>query len=158
MKIALVQINPIIGDFSFNCLKIVERANEAYVRGCELAIFPEMVVTGYPPQDLLERPSFIQDQERAVQTMIKKLPDMNVLFGRFERNFSGNGKPLYNSAVVVRNGQVIHTTSKQLLPSYDVFDEKKPKFTFKGQFKNLYTFQRIKEYYGDNFFSSKRKE
>lgn len=125
MKIALIQINPVIGDFSYNCAKIVERVQAAYAKGCDLAIFPEMVVTGYPPQDLLERSSFIDDQEKAFQDMIQKFPAMDVLLGRFERNHSGRGKALYNTAVVVRNSQVIHRVKKQLLPTYDVFDEKR---------------------------------
>ncbi len=125
MKIALIQINPIIGDFKHNCHKIVERANIAYDRGCELAIFPEMVVSGYPPQDLLERSSFIDDQDTAIQEMYRQLPPIAILFGRFEKNLSGNGKPLYNSAIVVRDSEIIHRTRKQLLPTYDVFDEKR---------------------------------
>jgi len=125
VKIALIQINPIIGDFSYNCAKIIKWAHEAHTSGCELAIFPEMVVTGYPPQDLLERPSFIDDQERAVQAMIEELPAMDILFGRFDRSLHSKGKPLVNSAVVVRKGKIIHRTRKQLLPSYDVFDEKR---------------------------------
>lgn len=125
MKIALIQTNPVIGDFSHNCRKIIGWAEKAHINGCNLAIFPEMAITGYPPQDLLERQSFIEDQERATQDMIGQLPDMTVLFGRFEQRFSGKGKPLYNSAVVVRNGRVIHRVRKQLLPTYDVFDEKR---------------------------------
>ena len=125
MKIALIQINPVIGDFQYNCDRIVARAREAYGAGCGLAIFPEMVVSGYPPQDLLERPSFVKNQERAVRAMLEELPQMDVLFGCFERRDGGAGKPLYNSAVVARKGKIIHRTRKRLLPSYDVFDEKR---------------------------------
>ena len=125
VKIALIQINPIIGDFSYNCRKMVEQAHKANEQGCELAVFPEMVVSGYPPQDLLERPSFINDQEKAVEKMLGLFPKMHVLFGLFERCPSDKAKPLYNSAVVACDGKIIHRTRKQLLPTYDVFDEKR---------------------------------
>ncbi|EKD21882.1 MAG: hypothetical protein ACD_87C00288G0001, partial [uncultured bacterium] len=59
MKIALVQINPVIGDFKRNCEKIGRWSEKARERGCDLVIFPELAVTGYPPQDLLERKSFL---------------------------------------------------------------------------------------------------
>ena len=123
MRVALAQINPIIGDFSGNCQKIREYACIADEQGCELAIFPELAVSGYPPLDLLERSSFIQDQQGAIDTLLTTLPAIDVLFGCFEPRTEGAGKPLYNSAVVVRQGSIIHRTRKRLLPAYDVFDE-----------------------------------
>lgn len=123
MKIALVQINPLIGDFSANCLAIKLAAEEALARGCELAIFPEMAVSGYPPQDLLERQSFLDDHDRAVAQLIKDLPSLAVMFGCLERRQGSQGKPLYNAVVVVKDGKIVHRVRKQLLPSYDVFDE-----------------------------------
>jgi len=125
VKIALIQINPIIGDFSYNCQKMVEHARKAYEQGCELAVFPEMAVSGYPPQDLLERSSFIDDQEKAVGEMLDLFPPIHVLFGLFERCPSDKAKSLYNTAVVACDGKIIHRTRKQLLPTYDVFDEKR---------------------------------
>ena len=123
MKVALVQINPIIGDFSGNCQKIIEYACIADEQGCELAVFPELAVSGYPPLDLLERSSFIQDQQDAIDTLLTNLPAIDVLFGCFEPRTEGGGKPLYNSAMVARQGSIIHRTRKRLLPAYDVFDE-----------------------------------
>ncbi|MFW2365453.1 MAG: NAD+ synthase [Desulforhopalus sp.] len=123
MKIALVQINPVIGDFTYNCEKILSWSREALNRGCELVIFPELVVSGYPPQDLLERGSFIDSHTRAVDKLVGELPELDVMFGCFERNTGLHGKKLYNSAVVARGGQIIFRARKQLLPSYDVFDE-----------------------------------
>lgn len=123
MKIALVQINPVIGDFAANCLAIVRAAEQAEASGCELAVFPEMVVSGYPPQDLLERQSFLEDHDRAVGQLLKDLPSLAVMFGCIERRGGDQGKPLYNSVVVARGGVIVHQVRKQLLPSYDVFDE-----------------------------------
>lgn len=125
MKIALVQTNPIIGDFSYNCQQIHDAACQAHAAGCRLAIFPEMAITGYPPQDLLERRSFIENQQGAVASLIKALPSMDVMFGCFEKRDAGHGKGLFNSAVVARDGKIIYRARKQLLPSYDVFDERR---------------------------------
>ena len=123
VKIALVQINPVIGDFNANCQKIVMFSRKAKDCGCSLAIFPELAVSGYPPLDLLERASFINDHERAVGDMIALLPDIDVMFGCFEKRRKEHGKPLYNSVFVARSGAIVHRTRKRLLPSYDVFDE-----------------------------------
>jgi NAD+ synthetase len=128
MKIGLVQINPVIGDFAVNCQAIVLGAEQAMARGCELAIFSELVVSGYPPQDLLERQTFLDDHDRAVAGLLRDLPPIAVMFGCLEqrREDTGGlppGKPLYNSVVVAERGKIVHRVRKQLLPSYDVFDE-----------------------------------
>jgi NAD+ synthetase len=123
LKIALIQLNPIIGDFSYNCKKISRFAHKAVAAGCDLAVFPELAVSGYPPLDLLERRSFIDDHESAVQSLITELPSIPVMFGCFERCEEPTGKPLYNSVLVASGGKIIHKTRKQLLPEYDVFDE-----------------------------------
>ena len=123
VKIALIQINPVIGDFDYNCRKIIEYSKRAAEAGCRLAILPELAVSGYPPLDLLERNSFVEHHEQAVADMLGELPDIDVMFGAFEKRLSGVGKPLYNSALVARKGAIIHRTRKQLLPDYDVFDE-----------------------------------
>lgn len=124
MKIALIQINPIIGDFQYNCGKIITWAEKAHQNGCRLTIFPEMVVSGYPPQDLLERGSFLMQQNSAINEMIAKFPaDLDVLFGCVVQGNGAGGKRLFNTALVARNGKIIFNAQKQLLPTYDVFDE-----------------------------------
>ncbi len=123
MKVALAQINPVIGDFTGNCNKIVEFSQSAAERGCRLVIFPELAVSGYPPLDLLERKSFVQDHEAAIAALLSRLPPIDVMFGCFESRAGGSGKPLYNSALVCRSGEIIHRARKRLLPAYDVFDE-----------------------------------
>ncbi len=123
MKVALTQINPVIGDFAGNCKKIVDYSHQAAERGCSLVIFPELAVSGYPPLDLLERRSFISDHEAALVRLLSELPRIDVLIGALESRQGGSGKPLYNSALVCRSGSIIHRTRKRLLPAYDVFDE-----------------------------------
>ena len=123
MKIALIQTNPIIGDFAYNCKKIISWTKTAKEQGCRLVIFPEMAVSGYPPQDLLEREAFVNNQCKAIESLIAELPEIDVLFGCFEQREADKGKKLYNSALVVRGGKVVFRARKQLLPSYDVFDE-----------------------------------
>ncbi len=123
VKIALVQVNPTIGDFKQNCAKICEWARRAEVAGCDLVIFPELAVSGYPPQDLLERKTFLDDHDLAVAEMLEELPAIDVMFGCFEHRTELHGKKLYNSAFVARQGKIIFRARKRLLPSYDVFDE-----------------------------------
>ncbi len=124
MKIALVQINPVIGDFTKNCKNLIHWAEQARERGCDLAIFPELTISGYPPQDLLERPSFLAAHDQAVSALLGKLPtDMDVMFGCLEQRKGKRGKSLYNSVVVARQGKIVYRAQKRLLPSYDVFDE-----------------------------------
>lgn len=123
MKIALVQTNPTIGDFVANCQNILRHAENAYRAGCRLVIFPELAVSGYPPQDLLERNSFLAAQDEAIGMLCANLPSLDVMFGCVERCKQEGGKSLYNSAVVVRDREVVYRARKQLLPSYDVFDE-----------------------------------
>jgi NAD+ synthase (glutamine-hydrolysing) len=123
VKIALVQTNPIIGDFDYNCNTIIKWAEKAQQQGCRLAIFPEMAVSGYPPQDLLQCASFVAGQSKAVAVLPARLPQLDVLFGCFTERKAQQGKKLYNSALVARQGDIIFQAHKQLLPTYDVFDE-----------------------------------
>jgi NAD+ synthase (glutamine-hydrolysing) len=123
VKIGLVQLNPVIGDFERNCTKISEWSRRAKDKGCSLVIFPELAVSGYPPLDLLERKAFLDASDRAVADLISDLPELDVMFGCLERRENARGKPLYNSAIVIRGKKIIFKARKQLLPSYDVFDE-----------------------------------
>ncbi len=126
MKIALVQINPIIGDFAENSRKILDSCHEACTKGCGLIVFPELALSGYPPCDLLEIPSFIADHDEAFAVLCAKLPEIDVLLGCIEKRSWGNtGKKLYNSAFFIQKKAVVQKIQKQLLPTYDVFDEKR---------------------------------
>lgn len=123
MKIALIQINPIIGDFPYNRSRIEYWAGQAMEQGCDLVIFPELALCGYPPQDLLERSSFIADHQAAFAGLVESIAGIGVLCGHLERHTDGTGKPLHNSASLFEDGKVLFTVRKRLLPAYDVFDE-----------------------------------
>ncbi|MFA7382760.1 MAG: NAD+ synthase [Desulfurivibrionaceae bacterium] len=125
MKIALIQYNPVIGDFNRNIAAITGWLGKARAAGCRLAVLPELALSGYPPQDLLERPAFLDDQDRAFARLREETRalDLGVICGLVTRNPNPIGKPLYNSAVLFAEGEVLFTTHKQLLPTYDVFDE-----------------------------------
>ncbi len=125
MKIALIQYNPVIGDFAGNIARIADWLKKARAADCQLAILPELAVSGYPPQDLLERPAFLDDQNQAFFRLVALARDIGigVVCGLVTRNPTPMGKPLHNSAVLFAGGTVLFTTHKQLLPSYDVFDE-----------------------------------
>ncbi len=125
MKIALIQYNPVIGDFAANIAGITGWLDKARTAGCELAVLPELAISGYPPQDLLERPAFLDDQDRAFARLVAKAHTigLGVICGLVTRNPGPMGKPLHNSGVLFSDGEVLFTTHKQLLPTYDVFDE-----------------------------------
>ena len=123
MKIALVQINPVIGDFAYNSAVISSWADRARDRGCDLAVFPELALCGYPPQDLLERPAFIAEHDKHLQALIAKISGIAVICGHLEKHTDSFGKPLHNSASLIADGKLLFTARKRLLPTYDVFDE-----------------------------------
>ncbi|MBU1711174.1 MAG: NAD+ synthase [Proteobacteria bacterium] len=123
MKIAIIQTNPIIGDFKYNIDKIFHWIDKARNAGCDLAVFPELAVSGYPPQDLLERPAFLQDHDNAVNLLVKGSTDIAVLCGAITRHTADTGKLLHNSAILFENGRILASAHKRLLPTYDVFDE-----------------------------------
>ncbi len=124
MRIALAQINPIVGDLSGNTQKVIEFSNRALERGADLVVFPELCVTGYPPLDLLESESFIDGVEECCNKIALSVPaDIGVLIGAPVRNYGTVGKRLFNAALLYENGKLFAQVHKQLLPTYDVFDE-----------------------------------
>jgi NAD+ synthase/NAD+ synthase (glutamine-hydrolysing) len=125
MKIALVQLNPVIGDFKYQCRRIVAYAEKAKARGCDLAVFPEMAVCGYPPKDLLEQKAFVEANRQAVEHLVNNISGIGILLGYVAANPDPSGKPLLNAAVLFEDGRVLHQAYKQLLPTYDVFDERR---------------------------------
>ena len=122
MKIALVQTNPVIGAFERNLQQVLDRIGAARQADCDLVVFPELTLCGYPPQDLLERTAFLDAHDRALAQLIHRLEGITCIVGVLERR-NGPGKPLYNSAFVLEKDRVLFRARKQLLPSYDVFDE-----------------------------------
>ncbi len=123
MKIAAAQINPTIGDIRGNLEKILTNIGRAKELGAQLVLFPEMCLTGYPPRDLLERPYFVEANLGALNELAPKIKDLSVVVGYVEKNMTSEGKPLYNAAALIENGEIAYVTYKSLLPTYDVFDE-----------------------------------
>jgi NAD+ synthase (glutamine-hydrolysing) len=122
MKIALAQFNPTVGDFAGNSARIVSLAAQAGERGADLAVFSELCLCGYLPQDLLERPAFIERNLSALDELAAKLK-IPAIVGFAGRANQSTGKPIANKAALLAGGRVVFEQSKMLLPTYDVFDE-----------------------------------
>ncbi len=123
MKIALGQINPTVGDFSGNAAKIIQFALEARSAGAGLILFPELAVCGYPPRDLVERPSFVARNHATVERIAAETQGIAVICGMVTPAAAESGKAVMNSAAFLRDGRIEFVQSKMLLPTYDVFDE-----------------------------------
>jgi len=122
LKIALCQINTTVGDFNGNVEKILASLQKAKADGCDLALFPELALTGYPPRDLLDRASFLEASQKALEQVARGSQGIAAVVGTIMEN-KGSGNSFFNSAVIVKDGQVLYTYHKTLLPNYDVFDE-----------------------------------
>jgi len=123
VKIGLAQFDPTIGDFDYNCSRILHFTEKARDAGCHLVVFPELSLCGYPPRDLLERQEFISDNLRALDRVMAEAPDIGVLCGYASPSTRDCGKSIQNTAVLFEKGIVLGQVHKRLLPSYDLFDE-----------------------------------
>jgi NAD+ synthase (glutamine-hydrolysing) len=127
MKIAIAQLNPTVGDIAANAQKIVEAARTAANAGARLLLTPELSLCGYPPRDLLLNPAFLERLKTALDALMAELPEaIAVLVGTVDHNpnaLTQGEKPLFNSTVWLERGQAPRFFHKQLLPTYDVFDE-----------------------------------
>jgi NAD+ synthase (glutamine-hydrolysing) len=123
VKIALGQINPIIGDFAGNSAKIIDYANRAKAQGAGLVLFPELSVCGYPPRDLVERASFVSHNREAAERIAIETQGIAVICGLVTPAHAETGKSVMNSAALLLDGRIKFVQSKMLLPTYDVFDE-----------------------------------
>ena len=94
MKIAIAQINPVIGDFSHNCSRMIRYSEKARARNCDLVVFSELVIPGYPPRDLLEKTDFIQSNLEALQYVMERIQGIGVICGFVEKNPADQGNPL----------------------------------------------------------------
>jgi NAD+ synthase (glutamine-hydrolysing) len=122
MKIALAQFNPTVGDFAGNSARMLELAAEAKSRGAHLAVFSELGLCGYPPQDLVERPGFLARNESALKELAARVP-LPCVVGYVGRGQREAGKRAANCAALLADGQIVFEQRKMLLPTYDVFDE-----------------------------------
>jgi NAD+ synthase (glutamine-hydrolysing) len=123
VKIALGQINPTVGDFSGNAAKIIDFSHRARSGGAGLILFPELSVCGYPPRDLVERPSFVARNRETAEHIAQQTHGIAVICGLVTPADSETGKSAMNSAALLMDGKISFIQSKMLLPTYDVFDE-----------------------------------
>ena len=139
MKIALAQINTTVGDIAGNVELMVRYAREAAQAGADTVVFPELSVTGYPPRDLVEKPSFVERSEAAVERLARETASLHpaIVCGYVGRADSITGKHAANNAAVIRGGRVIFRQTKMLLPTYDVFDE--ARYFVPGESQSVFT-------------------
>ena len=123
MKIGLAQINTTVGDIVGNRQKIIVAYRQLCADGAELVLFPELVITGYPPRDLLFKSRFVPDNMASLHEIAAETGDIPALVGYVAPNTETKGRPFYNAAAWCEGGSVKQTAHKCLLPTYDVFDE-----------------------------------
>ncbi len=121
MRLALAQINSTVGDLAGNRDRILSRLEEARAAGADLVVFPELAITGYPPEDLLLRPAFLEEAERAAREVAAHATGIVCLLGTPHHD---DGR-LWNTCVVCAEGEIQARYRKRLLPNYGVFDEKR---------------------------------
>ena len=122
IRIQIAQFNPIVGDIKFNAQKMLDLSIEANNAGAHLIIFPELALTGYPPEDLLFRDGFINQVKHEITNFCNLAPsDISILFGAPNKTDDF----LFNSAYLIQNNRIINIYNKQELPNYGVFDEKR---------------------------------
>lgn len=120
-KIALAQYSPLVGHINQNAQQMFEQATKAQQQGAEIIIFPELSLLGYPPEDLLLRPSLAARQQDALN-ILKQAKDIIILTGFVHVDKEGKR---FNSAALIKNGEIVGIYNKQNLPNYSVFDEKR---------------------------------
>src|SRR5438874_1333955 len=124
MKIALLQVNPTVGDLQGNRTLIVGALRAAAAAGADLAVTPELALVGYLPRDLLLSAGFVRKSREALDALAQDVAHLPpVLVGVPEPNGADQGRPLFNSAALLTGGRVAQHFRKALLPTYDVFDE-----------------------------------
>lgn len=118
IRISMAQINPTVGDLKGNRDKIVDYIGRARVLGADLVAFPELAVTGYPPEDLLLKPQFVKDNLRTLREITRQTRGITAIVG-----FVDSNERLYDGAAIISNGKLVHVYHKMILPNYGVFDE-----------------------------------
>ncbi len=122
MKIFAAQINPLVGDLDGNTKKILHFLDRARIQKAEIVLFPELSLCGYPPEDLLFFPKFIEKVEEHLETIIKGTKGLFVVVG-LPRNNNDKGQLFFNSAAIIYDGKLLGFQDKTLLPNYNVFNE-----------------------------------
>jgi len=125
MRLAIAQVNPTIGDLAGNRRLVEEAAAKAISERAELVVLPEMVLTGYPPMDLLERAGFVDDQLRELDALRPMSRNISIVLGAVIPHQGTGRAKLHNAAVLLAEGERRAVRAKSLLPTYDVFDERR---------------------------------
>ncbi len=123
MKIALAQINTVVGDLQGNEARIQAAYQRGVREGVDLVVLPELAVAGYPPRDLLLRPDFVEQNLAVVDRLAAATCTTGLLAGYVGRNATRPGRETTNAAALMQHGRILATRTKTLLPTYDVFDE-----------------------------------
>ena len=121
LTIGLAQVNPVVGDVKGNADKALAAYREADAAGCDLVAFPELTLTGYPPEDLVLKAGFVADNQTWLEDFAAKTGDCVAVIGFVD----GSDGVLYNAAAICHRGRVVHRYYKNLLPNYSVFDEER---------------------------------
>ncbi len=129
LRLGLAQINPTVGNLADNTAVISRTYAAAVAGGCDVVAFPELAITGYPPEDLVLKPGFIADNRRALEELVAATGATTLIVGFVDHaEMVVNGvteRLLFNAAAVARDGQLLGIYRKQLLPNYSVFDEER---------------------------------
>ncbi len=118
LRVAVAQINPVVGDLAGNRDKIISCINRARRISADIVVFPELALTGYPPEDLVFKPQFVKDNLRTLRQIVRVVRGITAIVG-----FVDKKDCLYDAAAVISNGRLVYTYYKMLLPNYGVFDE-----------------------------------
>jgi NAD+ synthase (glutamine-hydrolysing) len=118
LRVALAQLNPLVGDIDGNLAKLTHAYDQAEAAGCDVIAFPELSITGYPPEDLVIKPQFVADNEAALGKLAARTRRCAAVVG-----FVDEDRDLFNAAAVCAGGEILGTYRKRLLPNYAVFDE-----------------------------------
>jgi len=126
LNIVMAQINPLVGDIHGNSALILTSLDEALAQQpCDMIVFPELTLTGYPPEDLLLRPSLAKRIDQALEILLTHNPDVAIVVGYPRVAWVDGKRVLYNMAGVLFSGRIVFEYAKQCLPNYQVFDEKR---------------------------------
>jgi NAD+ synthase (glutamine-hydrolysing) len=120
LRLALAQINPTVGDLAGNSKKILEYVKKAKRSRADIAVFPELALTGYPPEDLVLKPQFISDNIEAMKKISRMTDGIAVVAGFVD---CGKNNEIYNAAAMIAGGEIVDVYHKIFLPNYGVFDE-----------------------------------
>ncbi|MFY9555127.1 MAG: NAD+ synthase [Blastocatellia bacterium] len=121
IRVALAQINSTVGDLTGNTELMLDYVNRAKTMGADLVAFPELALTGYPPEDLLLKPHFVRDNLEALERIVAATKDLIVILGFIDTD----GSDIYNAAAVIAGGKLVNAYHKNFLPNYGVFDEER---------------------------------